>query len=119
MLLFTLHEATEGETARQIERALNYSDGKPKISTSAKTTIDLAKNTEKLKLQIANGVFVNADVRLKSDFEQRYEKYFSTRPAKIDFADGEKSARTINGFVEKNTGGKIDKLFEPGKFSSL
>lgn len=109
LLLFTLREATRGETAKQIENALNNFDNSGTVATKNWT-----KNSEKLKMMISNGIFVPENVMLQRDFERWNEKFFSSVPIKVDFANAAKSAQTINGFVKNNTEGKIDKLFEPG-----
>jgi len=62
-----------------------------------------------IDLAIANSIWYKLGFKAKEDFVERNKKYFSSEVNEIDFAAPE-AVDTINGWIEEETRGKIDKM---------
>ena len=62
-----------------------------------------------IELAIANSIWYKLDYSVKEDFIERNKKYFSSEVNEIDFAAPE-AVDTINGWIDKATKGKIEKM---------
>ena len=62
-----------------------------------------------IELAIANSIWHKLGFKAKEDFIERNRKYFSSEVNEIDFAAPE-AVDTINGWIEEETRGKIDKM---------
>ncbi|MBO5227641.1 MAG: serpin family protein, partial [Lachnospiraceae bacterium] len=70
------------------------------------------KSTERARLSIANSIWLKNDNKLKveEDFLQTNADYYGAEIYKADFDN--KTVKDINGWVNKNTDGMIDKIIE-------
>ena len=62
-----------------------------------------------IDLAIANSIWYILGYKVKEDFIERNRKYFGSEVNEIDFAAPE-AVDTINGWIEEETRGKIDKM---------
>jgi len=62
-----------------------------------------------IDIAIANSIWYRLGFKVKEDFIERNKKYFSSEVNEIDFAAPE-AVDTINGWIEEETRGKIDKM---------
>jgi serpin B len=62
-----------------------------------------------IEMAIANSIWYKPDYSVKEDFIERNKKYFSSEVNEIDFAAPE-AVDTINGWIDKATKGKIEKM---------
>ncbi|GAI13424.1 unnamed protein product, partial [marine sediment metagenome] len=62
-----------------------------------------------IDLAIANSIWYKLGYKVKEDFIERNRKYFDSEVNEIDFAAPE-AVDTINGWIEEETRGKIDKM---------
>ncbi|HZS43494.1 MAG TPA: serpin family protein [Blastocatellia bacterium] len=76
---------------------------------------DLLKGLESsdpsVSLSIANSIWARKGVHFYPDFLKRDHEFFKAEITSLDFADPG-SLATINGWVSKNTNGKINKIVE-------
>ncbi len=71
----------------------------------------LVNPDEKVKLDIANSLWVNQDFKLSPEFLQRNQKFYQAEISNLNFKDPN-SVKTVNRWVKENTQGKIDKILE-------
>ena len=76
----------------------------------------LEKSAGESKLSIANGIYVQQGYQLSKIFQEVAISKFKSSVEALNFAESEKSAATINHFVEEKTNGKIKELFKPDQF---
>ncbi|MBX3119390.1 MAG: serpin family protein [Fimbriimonadaceae bacterium] len=71
----------------------------------------LANPDPKVKLEIANSIWIDKEYKVKADFVSRNESYFGAYVTNLDFKAPE-ATKTINSWVNENTGEKIPKIVE-------
>ncbi|MBE9208603.1 serpin family protein [Nostoc sp. LEGE 06077] len=64
-----------------------------------------------VELNIANSLWVNKDVSLRSDFLQRNQEFYKAKVANLDF-ESASALSSINNWVNDNTRGKISKIVD-------
>jgi serine protease inhibitor len=87
------------------------------FNKSAAQLINEYAENDKVKLNIANSLWLNTDyyksVDFASTFKDTIEKYYQADSEKVTNAD---AVKTINDWVDKKTNGKITKLIEDPDF---
>jgi len=77
--------------------------------------LNLKKNLEqgdpKIQLSIANSLWARRDLTFDANFQNNSKVYFDAQVSTLDFADPN-AADIINGWVSKNTRGKIPKIVD-------
>ena len=71
----------------------------------------LNKDSENIRLQIANSIWLNEEYQFQEEFSQRTKDYFNAEIAEIDIASTD-SPKRINEWVKKTTNDKIDKMVD-------
>ncbi len=66
----------------------------------------------RIKLEIANSLWTQADAKIKPDFVSSCEKSYRAEVAGVDFKDPA-TVKRINDWVGQNTHGKIPSIFDP------
>jgi serine protease inhibitor len=80
------------------------------INSSYKTLIAHLINLDpKVKFQIANSIWYRPDLNVEQDFKDANKQYFGAEINSIDFSNPS-AAKTINGWVDRNTNGKIKEI---------
>jgi serpin B len=107
MTLNGANGATRDSMARTLEFAgLTQQD----INTSYKSLITLLKGIDpKVIFQIANSIWYRPDLRVEQAFKDVNKEYFNAEINSIDFGSASAPA-TINGWVDRNTNGKIKEI---------
>jgi serine protease inhibitor len=103
-----------GSTTKEaMAEALNYKDIELEtINTGYKNLLTYLKNVDsKVQLNISNSVWFRKGEAINEDFLARNKENFDAQISKIDFQDP-KAADTINGWIDKSTKGKIDKMVD-------
>ena len=114
LALAMANNGANGETQKAIAQVL----GTPNLSLQEANLAyanlqSLLRNADpKVKLDIANSLWVRKEIELKPDFVQRAQQFFNAEVAALDF-DDPASAEKINAWVKQNTRGKIAKIVEP------
>ena len=65
----------------------------------------------KVQLTIANSLWARKGFNMKPDFVERNKQHYGAEITNLDFSDPAATG-TINSWVKKNTGGKIEKIVE-------
>jgi len=66
----------------------------------------------KIKLEIANSLWTQADAKIKPDFVSSCEKWYRAEAAGVDFKNPA-TVKRINDWASENTHGKIPSMFDP------
>ncbi|MGA3245275.1 MAG: serpin family protein [Bacteroidota bacterium] len=80
------------------------------INSSYKSLIALLMGLDpKVKFQIANSIWYRPDLNVEQSFKDVNKENFGAEINSIDFSDPS-AAKTINGWVDRNTNGKITEI---------
>ncbi|MGM0595905.1 MAG: serpin family protein [Myxococcota bacterium] len=121
--LSMLAAGAQGKTLQELNEVLNIPEKSTSYHQNYKRLIlnlILNSTSEKFLLKQSNSLWVEKSCQLKSDFARTLSKNFQSSITPLDFKNKlEKSRRTINQFVKKQTNGKITKLLAPGSLKQL
>ena len=104
-----------GATRQQIASTLGLS-GMPPASVNAANGLllpSLRNPEEKVTLSIGNALWADKGIKLNPDFQSRCSKFYDAQTAVLDFSSPAAATR-INGWVSKETHGKITSIVTPG-----
>lgn len=107
------YNGAAGKTAGAMSKVLRYSGIEIADLNQALKELDdaMAKENEGLRLTIANSLWGNLGVGFSDDFFKVNRRYYNAEISVLDFASPE-ALGTINGWVDKNTDGLIDKIID-------
>ena len=110
MTLNGANGATRDSMARTLEFAgLSQND----INTSYKSLITLLTGLDpNVTFQIANSIWYRLELNVVQEFKDVNKEYFNAEIASLDFGDPD-APGIINGWVDKNTNGRIKEIVEP------
>ena len=115
------HEGAGGATAQEIEQVLHISpganEGVPELTRrlTTKGLFDRPTRNDGLELHVANALWLANDYQFRKDFLARGKDAYGAEIAALDFSKAaEASRKTINGWVEQQTSGKIVNLIQRG-----
>jgi len=116
------HAGARGETAAEIAAVLGMPDDRAAIAAAAavlRETLAEAKG-EKIKLEIANRLWVQKDKPLEAAFTALLEAKYQAAAGLVDFAGRPEDARAeINTWVGERTADKIPELLKSGAITPL
>jgi serpin B len=116
------HAGARGETAAEIAAVLGMPDDRAAIAAAAaalRETLAEAKG-EKIKLEIANRIWVQKDKPLEAAFTGLLEAKHQAAAGLVNFAGRPEDARAeINAWVGKHTANKIPELLKSGSITPL
>ena len=100
-----------GATRDSMARTLEFSGLRQQdINASYQSLITLLKGIDpKVIFQIANSIWYRPDLRVEQAFKDVNKQYFDAEINSIDFGSAE-APNTINGWVDRNTNGKIKEI---------
>ncbi len=103
----------EGATLEEFEKLLGDGISREALNNYLYSYIDKLPSTEKEKLNIANSIwFKDSDsFKVREDFLKTNATYYNASIYKSDFSS-EETIKDINGWVEKETHGMIDKVID-------
>lgn len=103
-----------GDTRSELFDSLSISD--EELFNKAMKQYVKAAGKEDSELKVANGIWANSDVSVNSKFEKKMGENYG---AKIEAKEFDAStAEEINNFVNDNTDGQIEKLFDEVPFDA-
>lgn len=102
-----------GDTHLAMKRALKYGTmNHADINQSSSALMTKLKSSDpKIELQIANSLWARQGVQFNPAFLDRNRQFFGAEVAALDFASPQ-AVKTINGWVNQNTKGKIPAIIE-------
>lgn len=116
MALTLLSQTAGGKTLEQLQNGLRIGNNKTATAIQYFEHRNvLEKNAGEANFSIANAIYVQEGLQLNKSFEEVAVSKFNTAVESLNFNDSEKSAETINHFVQKQTNGKIKELFTPSQ----
>ena len=80
-------------------------------SNYAELKTSLENPDPEVTLNIANSLWADQNVNLKSDFIQNNQEFYQAKVTNLNFADSE-TPNKINSWVKENTQGKIEKIID-------
>lgn len=112
-LAMTYNGAKE-ETATAIQKTLGVAGKSPSDMNQLNQTLlkSLTNLDPKVKMALANSLWVKQGVELKEEFKKISEESYGAKVTAVDFANA-KTASDINGWVKANTGDQIDNIVTP------
>ena len=107
----------KGDTASQIKKGLSFpaKESLVKDLNSAFASIDTTGQHEVVS-KAANRIYIKKGTKLSDDFIKDSNAVKEGMVEEITFSENEKAAKTINGWVEKQTNSKIKGLFTKDDF---
>lgn len=117
--LALLAQGSSGKTFEELKTRLHLNNDKVAAANQFVEHRDaLLKNVGDSTLSIANQIYIQQGQQLKKNFQEMAVSKFESGVEPLNFAESEKSAQTINKFVEEKTNGKIKTLFKPNQLNS-
>lgn len=117
--LVLLSQGTSGYTFEQLKTRLHLSSDK---EISANQFLEnreiLESNAGESTISIANRIYVQQGQQLNKYFQEVAVTKFKSGVESLNFVESQKSAATINHFVEENTNGKIKELIKSDQLDS-
>jgi serine protease inhibitor len=113
MALGMAYNGANGETQQAMQKTLELNGLTiQEVNQSYKSLIDLLAGLDpKVKFQIANSIWYRQQFSFEKEFIDLNKKYFNAEVKGLDFSDPN-AAKTINGWVDKNTNGKIKEIVD-------
>lgn len=115
------HAGARGETAAEIAAVLGMPDDRAAIAAASAALRQACAEAkgEKIKLEIANRIWVQRGRPLEESFTSLLEGKFAAGAGLVDFQSRPEDARVeINRWVGERTAGKIDELLKSGSVTS-
>lgn len=113
-VLGMVNAAATGQTEKELEQTLGFHQGGIQaVNEYCKNLIDnLPKVDEKVKLNIANAIFINQEIaKLKAQYQQDMVKYYDAKAEALDFKSP-KTLEHINGWCKDKTQGMIPTILD-------
>jgi serpin B len=111
--LAMIYNGASGETQQAMATALELPGmSLPEINqANAALRAMLASADPKVQLNIANSLWARNGLVFKPEFMQRNQEFYAAEVAELDFA-APNAPQTINGWVNRKTNGKINKIVD-------
>jgi serine protease inhibitor len=115
MALGMTYNGADGSTKEAMETTLELSGLTiQEVNESYKSMIKILKGLDpKVKFQIANSIWYRQDWTFEKEFLSLCNTYFNAKLSGLDFSDPNASGKVMNGWVDKNTNGKIKEIIDP------
>lgn len=112
LALGMLYNGAEGNTRQQMQDMLHKSGlSADDVNQSYKDLVSgFESHDPKVELSIANAIFYRDDFEVKDSFISTNQNYYSAEVAGLDFSNSNQTLQTVNGWVNTQTKGKIDKI---------
>lgn len=118
MALAMAYLGADGKTAEELQKNLHLPSSEKDLVGQYFAQL-LNKKSGEVDLSIANRMFVNSDFSLKTEFNEKAEKYFKSGTETLNFKDlATESIQIINKWVEQKTNNKITDLLKPGSIDA-
>ncbi|XP_026328402.1 antichymotrypsin-2-like isoform X2 [Hyposmocoma kahamanoa] len=111
MPLGKLALGAEGTTLKELLAAIGVKKVS-EVKQQFKKMIGEFRNTAGADISVCSGVYVNENIKLKSEFRNNVQSVFDTDVERVDFRNPKRAADKINAWVMKHTNNKIDHLLD-------
>lgn len=114
-----LSQGANEDTYEQIRDGLHLDVGKRKTANLFRRRSRLLRRgARKTTLSVANKIYLQEGYTINKNFQEIASQKFFSDIAAVNFANKYDASRTINGFVEEKTKGKIKELIKPDMLNS-
>ncbi|MDY6902163.1 MAG: serpin family protein [Cyanobacteriota bacterium] len=113
LALAMTYNGADGSTQEAMAKALELKGlNLQQVNSSyAELKTSLQNPDPEVTLNIANSLWADQNVNLKSDFIQNNQEFYQAKVTNLNFADSQ-TPNKINSWVKENTKGKIDKIID-------
>ncbi|OFW62251.1 MAG: hypothetical protein A2Z35_00565 [Actinobacteria bacterium RBG_19FT_COMBO_36_27] len=120
MALAMTYNGAVGETSLAMAEALEFEGfDLEELNQGFKDLMVSIKNADSdIEMEIANSIWYRMGFDIRADFSERNKKYFNSEVNEIDFSAPD-AVDTINGWIEEETRGKIDKMLTENPADSV
>lgn len=116
--LSLLAQGADGNTFEELRKVLHLTGDKATIANQFAAFYKLLQQTiGQSTLSIINKIYVQIGHQINKHFKEVAMTKFSSGIESLDFANGSKSAQTINSFVEKKSNEKIKNAIAPAELN--
>ncbi len=114
LALAMVYNGTDGNTKKQMEELLHKTNLTPDdINQSYQDLVTgLSSHDPKVELSISNAIFYRNSFSIKNNFITTNQNYYKAEVSGLDFSKTTETLNTVNGWVNTQTKGKIDKIIE-------
>lgn len=114
LALAMVYNGTDGDTKKQMEDMLHKSGMTPdEINENYKELVAaLSSHDPKVELAISNAIFYKNTFPVKNEFITTNQNYYNADVAGLDFSQTTETMNKVNGWVNTNTKGKIEKILD-------
>jgi len=114
LALAMVYNGTDGDTKKQMEDMLHKSGMTPdEINENYKELVAaLSSHDPKVELAISNAIFYKNTFPVKNEFITTNQNYYNAEVAGLDFSQTTETLNKVNGWVNTNTKGKIEKILD-------
>ena len=100
-------DGAAGETKMEMQRVLKTGGlGTAELNAACKDLNQSLNSQTNVTLELANAIWYEKEIPLKSEFVSKNAKFFGAKLAGVDFGSPQ-SAKTINDWADKSTHGKV------------
>lgn len=110
--LSLIYNGADGETKKEMEKLLNFSDAEALNQASKDFYQALTKSKEGITLHIANSLWLNDLYSFQDNFQENMESFYDAKISEVDISSPE-TPGMINAWVEDNTKGRIKDIVKP------
>lgn len=111
------YEGARGQTKDEMQKVFHFPlDDKTRRDGFLNLINEINKKDKKYQLHTANALWVEKSYKLLDNYLKVIEGYYQGKASNVGFIDPterEQAVFTINGWVEKNTNGKIKDIIKP------
>jgi serpin B len=121
LALAMVYNGTAGNTKKQMGDMLHKANLSPEdINQSYKDLVAaLQSHDPKVELSISNAIFYRNSFSVKNDFITTNQNYYQAEVSGLDFSKTTETLNKVNGWVNTQTKGKIDKIIEQVKTEDI
>lgn len=116
------YAGARGGTATQMAKALHFNLGQTNLPAAfgeLGERMNRIQRWNRITLKIANSLWCQQDYSFATPFLNLVHKFYHAEARPVDFIHSpQAAAREINGWVERQTSGKIKGAVEPGQFAA-
>ncbi|XP_041674306.1 serine protease inhibitor 42Dd [Drosophila eugracilis] len=119
IVLSMMYIAAGGKTAKELRNTLHLAEDKEDVADSYREFFTSLQEREKsVSLHLTNRIYVNRKYRLVPDFNKLVQKSFKAKAKAINMENPINASSIVNGWVAKQTRGKITDIVAPSDMHS-
>jgi serine protease inhibitor len=116
--LSMVYAGARGETASQMQTALSLNINQKKLPAASaklsKMLLAQQSETQSYEMHIANGLWLDLDTFVLSDFRHVAENDYNATVQPLNFSQSDLAMNTVNEWASNHTNGKIPKILQEG-----